>query len=102
MFGRVIDVALKQRLLVFLSALALAVWGANAFLKLPIDAFPDVAPVRSARARPFGDLPSEAQEPRPPAVRRQPRSRRAKALFRRSSSKLPVAGHRTARVAPAR
>ena len=46
MFGRVIDVALKQRLLVFLSALALAVWGANAFLKLPIDAFPDVAPVQ--------------------------------------------------------
>jgi len=46
MFGRVIDVALRQRLLVFLGALALAVWGANAFLKLPIDAFPDVAPVQ--------------------------------------------------------
>jgi heavy metal efflux system protein len=46
MFGRVIDVALKQRLLVFLGAIALAVWGANAFLKLPIDAFPDVAPVQ--------------------------------------------------------
>ena len=46
MLGRIIDVALKQRLLVFLGALALAVWGANAFLKLPIDAFPDVAPVQ--------------------------------------------------------
>ena len=46
MLGRIIDVALKQRLLVFLGALALAVWGANAFLRLPIDAFPDVAPVQ--------------------------------------------------------
>jgi heavy metal efflux system protein len=46
MLAKVIDVALRQRLLVFLGALALAVWGANAFLKLPIDAFPDVAPVQ--------------------------------------------------------
>jgi len=46
MLGSIIDVALKQRLLVFLAALALAVWGANAFLRLPIDAFPDVAPVQ--------------------------------------------------------
>jgi heavy metal efflux system protein len=46
MLGSIIDVALKQRLLVFLGALALAVWGANAFLRLPIDAFPDVAPVQ--------------------------------------------------------
>ena len=46
MLGRIIDAALKQRLLVFLGALALAVWGANAFLRLPIDAFPDVAPVQ--------------------------------------------------------
>jgi cobalt-zinc-cadmium resistance protein CzcA len=46
MLGRVIDVALRQQLLVFLGAIALAVWGANAFVKLPIDAFPDVAPVQ--------------------------------------------------------
>lgn len=46
MLGSIINVALKQRLLVFLGALALAVWGANAFLRLPIDAFPDVAPVQ--------------------------------------------------------
>jgi cobalt-zinc-cadmium resistance protein CzcA len=46
MLGSIIDAALKQRLLVFLGALALAVWGANAFLRLPIDAFPDVAPVQ--------------------------------------------------------
>jgi cobalt-zinc-cadmium resistance protein CzcA len=41
-----IDLALKQRLLVFLGALALAVWGANAYQKLSIDAFPDVAPIQ--------------------------------------------------------
>src|SRR5262249_24558701 len=46
MLGRIVDVALRQGLLGFLGALALAVWGANAFLKLPIDAFPDVAPVQ--------------------------------------------------------
>ncbi len=46
MLARIVEVALKQSLLVFLGALALAVWGANAFLKLPIDAFPDVAPVQ--------------------------------------------------------
>ena len=46
MLGDLIEVALKQRLIVFLGAVALAVWGANAYLKLPIDAFPDVAPVQ--------------------------------------------------------
>jgi cobalt-zinc-cadmium resistance protein CzcA len=42
----VIDVALKQRLLVFLGAVALAAWGLSSYLKIPIDAFPDVAPVQ--------------------------------------------------------
>jgi cobalt-zinc-cadmium resistance protein CzcA len=46
MLGGLIDVALRQRLLVFLAALALAVWGINAYLKISIDAFPDVAPVQ--------------------------------------------------------
>ena len=46
MLAAVIEVALKQRLLMFLGAIALAIWGANAFVKLPIDAFPDVAPVQ--------------------------------------------------------
>ncbi len=46
MLGNLIDLALRQRLLVFLGAIALAVWGANAYLKIPIDAFPDVAPVQ--------------------------------------------------------
>ncbi len=46
MLNRIIGVALQQRLLVFLGAVALAVWGANAYLRIAIDAFPDVAPVQ--------------------------------------------------------
>src|SRR5262245_37751696 len=46
MLAGIIEVALKQRLLVFLSALALAAWGANAYFRISIDAFPDVAPVQ--------------------------------------------------------
>jgi heavy metal efflux system protein len=46
MLSGFIDIALKQRLLVFLGAIALAIWGANAYQKLPIDAFPDVAPIQ--------------------------------------------------------
>jgi cobalt-zinc-cadmium resistance protein CzcA len=46
MLGNLIDVALRQRLLVFLAAMALAVWGIDAYRKISIDAFPDVAPVQ--------------------------------------------------------
>src|SRR6185503_3847469 len=46
MLDNVVAVALKQQLLVFLSAIALAVWGVNAYFKISIDAFPDVAPVQ--------------------------------------------------------
>src|SRR5262245_12706847 len=46
MLRAVVDVALKQRLLVFIGALALAAWGANSYLRIPIDAFPDVAPIQ--------------------------------------------------------
>ncbi|HVG51210.1 MAG TPA: CusA/CzcA family heavy metal efflux RND transporter, partial [Xanthobacteraceae bacterium] len=46
MLGNVIDIALRQRLLVFLAAIALAVWGANSYRNISIDAFPDVAPVQ--------------------------------------------------------
>ncbi len=46
MLERLIRAALQQRLLVFLGAICLAAWGANAYFKLPIDAFPDVAPVQ--------------------------------------------------------
>lgn len=46
MLDKLIQAALGQRLLVFLAAIALAAWGAHAYSKLPIDAFPDVAPVQ--------------------------------------------------------
>jgi cobalt-zinc-cadmium resistance protein CzcA len=46
MLGNVIDIALRQRLLVFLAAIGLAAWGVNSYLKISIDAFPDVAPVQ--------------------------------------------------------
>ena len=46
MLERLIKTALHQRLLAFLGMLALVAWGLNAYSKLPIDAFPDVAPVQ--------------------------------------------------------
>ena len=41
-----IHFALRQRLLTFLAALFIASWGAVSYANLPIDAFPDVAPVQ--------------------------------------------------------
>lgn len=46
MLASLVEVALRQRLIVFIGALALAVWGATAYQRLSIDAFPDVAPVQ--------------------------------------------------------
>ena len=46
MLGRLVDVALKQRLLVLIAALGLAFWGFQSYRALPIDAFPDVAPTQ--------------------------------------------------------
>lgn len=46
MLARLVDLALRQRLLVIIGAIALAVWGATAYQRLSIDAFPDVAPVQ--------------------------------------------------------
>ena len=46
MLERLIHFSLRQRLLTFLGALFIAAWGAVSYLKLPIDAFPDVAPVQ--------------------------------------------------------
>ncbi|MBY0332982.1 MAG: CusA/CzcA family heavy metal efflux RND transporter [Acetobacteraceae bacterium] len=46
MLARFVEAALHRRILVLLGALALAVWGATAYLRLPIDAFPDVAPTQ--------------------------------------------------------
>ncbi len=46
MFQRLISLALSQRLLVIVLTLALIGVGANAYLKLPVDAFPDISPTQ--------------------------------------------------------
>ena len=46
MLERLIHFSLRQRLLTLLIAIFIAGWGATSYLKLPIDAFPDVAPVQ--------------------------------------------------------
>jgi cobalt-zinc-cadmium resistance protein CzcA len=46
MLERLIHFSLRQRLLTFLCALFVVAWGAVSYLKLPIDAFPDVAPAQ--------------------------------------------------------
>src|SRR6202161_917190 len=44
MIARIVSVALAQRVVVLAAALALMVWGAISFQKLPIDAYPDLSP----------------------------------------------------------
>src|SRR6202795_2017207 len=44
MIGRIVSFALSQRFVVIMAALALMFWGAIAFQKLPIDAYPDLSP----------------------------------------------------------
>ncbi len=46
MLAKLLDAALRQRLLVIIAALGLAVWGFQSYRALPIDAFPDVAPTQ--------------------------------------------------------
>lgn len=46
MLNRIIEFSLTQRMLVLVLALMLAVAGSYAFLKLPIDAFPDISPTQ--------------------------------------------------------
>ena len=63
MLGRIVSVALRQRLLVILAALGLAAWGWTSYRSLPIDAFPDVSPTQvlvSLRAN--GLTPEELEE----------------------------------------
>ena len=43
---KLVDLALGQRLITIVAALGLAAWGLYSYSKLPIDAFPDVAPVQ--------------------------------------------------------
>ncbi|HEY2844017.1 MAG TPA: efflux RND transporter permease subunit, partial [Bryobacteraceae bacterium] len=44
MISRIVSFALAQRFVVLMLALGLIVWGAIAFQKLPIDAYPDLSP----------------------------------------------------------
>lgn len=46
MILHIVDFALRQRLLTIIAALGLAAWGLYSYSKLPVDAFPDVAPVQ--------------------------------------------------------
>ena len=46
MVDRLVSFALSQRFIVVVAMLALAIWGAVSFTKLPIDAYPDLAPPR--------------------------------------------------------
>src|ERR1700735_4521947 len=44
MIARLVSFALRQRFLVVIASLALMLWGAISFQKLPIDAYPDLSP----------------------------------------------------------
>src|SRR5215467_5565460 len=44
MIARIVSFALSQRFMVVVAAIALMIWGAFAFQKLPIDAYPDLSP----------------------------------------------------------
>jgi len=44
MIARIVSFALSQRFVIIMAALALIVWGAVSFQKLPIDAYPDLSP----------------------------------------------------------
>ena len=46
MISRLVQLALRQRLLVTIAAIAVAVWGALSYRNMSIDAFPDVSPVQ--------------------------------------------------------
>ncbi len=46
MLARLIEFSLRQRLLVLLIALAIGIAGAMAFVRLPIDAYPDISPTQ--------------------------------------------------------
>ncbi|GGC27104.1 cation efflux system protein [Siccirubricoccus deserti] len=62
MLGRLVDLALRQRLLAMLATLGLIVWGVNAYRSLPIDAFPDVSPTQVLVAMQAPGLPPEELE----------------------------------------
>jgi len=62
MLGRLVDLALRQRLLALLATIGIIVWGVDAYRKLPIDAFPDVSPTQVLVAMQAPGLPPEELE----------------------------------------
>jgi len=44
MIHRIVQAALRQRFLVLISVVAMAVWGAISFQRMPVDAYPDLSP----------------------------------------------------------
>ncbi|MDI3308625.1 MAG: CusA/CzcA family heavy metal efflux RND transporter [Acetobacteraceae bacterium] len=62
MLGRLVDLALRQRLLVLLATIGIIAWGVDAYRKLPIDAFPDVSPTQVLVAMQAPGLPPEELE----------------------------------------
>lgn len=64
MLAKLVDAALRQRLLVIIAALGLAVWGFQSYRAMPIDAFPDVAPTQVLVSMRAPGLPPEELERR--------------------------------------
>ncbi|MCB4820169.1 efflux RND transporter permease subunit [Roseicella aerolata] len=62
MLGRLVNLALRQRLLILLATLGLLIWGIDSYRKLPIDAFPDVSPAQVLVAMQAPGLPPEELE----------------------------------------
>ncbi|MBX6744993.1 MAG: efflux RND transporter permease subunit, partial [Acetobacteraceae bacterium] len=62
MLGRLVDLALRQRLLALLATIGIIAWGVDAYRKLPIDAFPDVSPTQVLVAMQAPGLPPEELE----------------------------------------
>ncbi|MCO6415320.1 CusA/CzcA family heavy metal efflux RND transporter [Siccirubricoccus sp. KC 17139] len=62
MLGRIVDLALRQRLLALLATIGLIAWGVDAYRRLPIDAFPDVSPTQVLVAMQAPGLPPEELE----------------------------------------
>ena len=64
MLGRLVAWSLRRRLIVLLATMVILAWGVDSYRKLPIDAFPDVAPVQVLVAMQAPGLTPEELESR--------------------------------------
>ena len=62
MISRIVSFALSQRFMIVMAAVALMVWGAISFRKLPIDAYPDLSPPTSRSSRNGRAMPPRKME----------------------------------------